>query len=637
VQTLWEQRGGGVSAQLPPAVRTVRLVFESQSGSSCCVAINPSNVPADANGNRSVLLDGLASGPGTFMIAGFATDYVPAPAGVTQTCATTPVGIGQPCSSQPASPSFESPPEPVTITPNMVNAPADIHVPGVPFVLSPSPHPDEQVTNPPTIRFTVADAIGQIDPNSVAVEISQDGVPGVLSVPVTLSACDDATATPCSPGGALQVAGFLAVSEATLLQPGTAHIAIHVRDTSPVPRVSDFAYDFSVIAPTPTPTATPTQTFTRTPTLTITPTRTPTLTNTPADTPTEVPTATPTATSTLTETPTVTPTPTPTATLTPTRTPTGTPTPTVTLTPTITRTPTVTATPSVTATHGPATHDLVVQPLRPTTYTIPAGIASVVRTLRVTVVNADIGTVPQPEAQVVHLNVSSDDCPSDMAATPDFGLSAVNQPNVTILRPGQQATAQAVLALSSAAFSTFNRKAPTRCTLTFTATVDDSNDPSPNNAAASVEINIIDRNDAQGTARHESLIKSINPVTITLDPSSGTQETQVLATVVNADILPSPETSADAITVTASDGNCPSGTVGLVDFTSSVAGAQDTAHVAGGLAQRGTVSVIINPHAFHSLNALSPARCTAVLQASGPGGDTDASNNTTQLHIDVID
>src|SRR5437867_963450 len=65
LQTKWQQPGGGISAQLPAAVRTVRLVFESQDGYACCVAIHPEDVPPDASGNRSVLFDKVPDGPAT--------------------------------------------------------------------------------------------------------------------------------------------------------------------------------------------------------------------------------------------------------------------------------------------------------------------------------------------------------------------------------------------------------------------------------------------------------------------------------------------------------------------------------------------------------------------------------------------
>jgi hypothetical protein len=38
-----------------------------------------------------------------------------------------------------------------------------------------------------------------------------------------------------------------------------------------------------------------------------------------------------------------------------------------------------------------------------------------------------------------------------------------------------------------------------------------------------------------------------------------------------------------------------------------------------------------------TIEARSPARCTAVLTAGGPGGNTDLNNNSTRLVIDVID
>lgn len=41
--------------------------------------------------------------------------------------------------------------------------------------------------------------------------------------------------------------------------------------------------------------------------------------------------------------------------------------------------------------------------------------------------------------------------------------------------------------------------------------------------------------------------------------------------------------------------------------------------------------------AYFSPTPKSPHRCTVPLTATGPGGDTDASNNTTTLQVDVID
>jgi len=237
----------------------------------------------------------------------------------------------------------------------------------------------------------------------------------------------------------------------------------------------------------------------------------------------------------------------------------------------------------------------------------------------------------------VQLNVSSTDCPVGIAATPDFGKTALGPSNVVSILGGKRKAAKVTLTITSSSFSTFNHKAPTRCTLTFTATVAGGSDPTPANAIATVELNIIDKNDPEGTALHESLIKSIGPVNVTLRPGTTTKVRNARATAINADILPVVETSADAITVVASDGDCPSGTVGVADYSATTPGAQNTAQAKGGQSKIGKLPLTINASAFLSPNAKSAARCTAVLTATGPGGDSDGSNNTTRLVINVLD
>jgi hypothetical protein len=62
-------------------------------------------------------------------------------------------------------------------------------------------------------------------------------------------------------------------------------------------------------------------------------------------------------------------------------------------------------------------------------------------------------------------------------------------------------------------------------------------------------------------------------------------------------------------------------------------GAQDTVTVGGGLTRTCTLTVAANPQS--APQPKSPTRCTAVINASGPAGDSDASNNNTLLIIDV--
>ena len=218
----------------------------------------------------------------------------------------------------------------------------------MPFLFNASPDNGDSVASPVTIRFTVADAVSGIDRNSISAELSQNNG-AFVALPLTLTACDDATATPCSAGGAFKVTGFVAASAPQMLAPGSARVHVQARNLASPPSPLDLTYAFTVVPATPT--ATPT--LTPTPTSTNTPTATPTPTNTPTPTPTRTPTPTATPTTTPTRTPTPTPSFTPTATPTPTSTPTRTPTPTATPTATPTQTPTVTPTPTATSTPTP--------------------------------------------------------------------------------------------------------------------------------------------------------------------------------------------------------------------------------------------------------------------------------------------
>jgi len=275
--------------------------------------------------------------------------------------------------------------------------------------------------------------------------------------------------------------------------------------------------------------------------------------------------------------------------------------------------------------------------LKPKTYTIPLGSTSVTKTVRVKVGNADILPTVETAGHAIQLSVTSSDCPVGIAGTPDFGKFAAGPSNVAQVVGGKRRTAKVALTITSAGFLTFNHKAPKRCTLTFTASPAGAQagsvDPTPENAVATLELNIIDKNDTpEGTARFESVIKSINPAKVTLRDSVTSKTKNVKPTVINADILPGLEPSAESLTVTA----CPTGTVGVTDFYTA-AGAQNTALLTGGQTKQGTLPLTINASAFLSPNKKSPARCTAVLTVTGPGGDSDGSNNTTKLVIDVTD
>lgn len=343
------QTEGGFGTELPASVTTVRFVFQSANGSACCVAVDPTTVPIDpSSGQRQLVLTSLPPGPGTLNIAGFPTTFAPAPAGVGTMCTTRPAG--QSCSlDRIQSPSFLSGLHPVQIISDQQNDAGDILVPSVPFLVPGELDPaiGGNGTNPLVARFVVADASTGVAASSIAALVTQ-GATVDDGAPLVLSACNDATASPCSSGGALEVKGYRVETRSLPLAEGSAELRVTAQNLASPPAALDFAYGFTAAPP---PTATPTDTPTSTATPTATPTRTPT--RTPTDTPTYTPTATPTETPTHTPTATPTETPTRTPTDTPTETPTATPTETPTHTPTVTPTTTATLTPTHTPTDTP--------------------------------------------------------------------------------------------------------------------------------------------------------------------------------------------------------------------------------------------------------------------------------------------
>ncbi|MBI1818527.1 MAG: hypothetical protein HYR72_26380 [Deltaproteobacteria bacterium] len=339
--------------------------------------------------------------------------------------------------------------------------------------------------------------------------------------------------------------------------------------------------------------------------------------------PTQPPTATPTVTSTRL-----------TPTITPTRTVTVTPSVTSTrLTPTSTLTQTVTAVPTATPTAVP-THDSVVVARGPLAVTIPLGQTSRDVLLTVTVRNADVLPTTEVRGHVIQLSAGDGTCPTGtVAGLPDFDAAAPGGQDAIVVAGGATKVARVPVHVSQGSFTTFNHVAPHRCTLLLSAStvVPGNVDPTPGNNVLSIELNVIDRNDPEQSVQHESVIKSVLPILVTIARGRASATRSALPTVVNADILP--RDVGDAITVTASDGDCPVGTVGLprMDGTTNVA------TLDGGRTKRGTLPLTITASGFATANAKSPARCTATLTATGPGGDTDASNNNTTLVIDVID
>jgi hypothetical protein len=285
----------------------------------------------------------------------------------------------------------------------------------------------------------------------------------------------------------------------------------------------------------------------------------------------------------------------------------------------------------------PLPHDSVVLPVSPLNLTITAGASSATAKLSVTVVNADILPSPEMPGHTIDLSASTD-CPGATVSPPDFDGTTAGTQHAVLLAGGKSKNATVLLTVPST-IVTLNHKAPFRCTVTFTATNMPSTliDPAPSNNSVTVEVNVIDKNDPEQATTNESLVLSLKPIKVLIPAAKASVAKSVTVKVVNADILPAAATPGHTITVTASDGTCPTGTVGIVDYDGKTPGAQNFVTVKGGVSKSGPLALSIANAGFTTRNAKSPARCVATVTASGPAGDADASNNTTHLTIDVFD
>jgi hypothetical protein len=278
------------------------------------------------------------------------------------------------------------------------------------------------------------------------------------------------------------------------------------------------------------------------------------------------------------------------------------------------------------------THDAVVLAAKPINVTIPfgnpIGSNSLTKMVKLQVRNADPATSPT-SGFTVTLKVDDSGCGGGVASAPNF--ASANQPpqSSIFIANGKTKTAKVGLTINASAFSSFNHNAPHRCTLVF-KTSGAYNDANPSNDTLPVELNVVDRNDPDQTAVHETTIASVNPVTLTIPRLQTSTSKNVTVKVGNADAN---EPAGHAISGVAADGTCPANTVGAVDLGN---GPGNAVTVVGG-AKKGGKMVVTAASTVSTPNKLSPQRCVATVSAVGPNGDSDPTNNTSQLVIDVID
>jgi cysteine-rich repeat protein len=283
-----------------------------------------------------------------------------------------------------------------------------------------------------------------------------------------------------------------------------------------------------------------------------------------------------------------------------------------------------------------AVHDSVVLSVRPVEVSIPVGNSPFTSNVVVQVQNADVDPVREVPGHAIRLTAADGDCPpGTVTRQPDFERGADGVQDTAVVDGGNPATAIAEVTVSRDAFTPFDHKIPTRCTLWFAASeaTGGSDDPTPDNNLVPVALDVTDTDDPNGAEQDEFFVVSMNPVTVKIAEGQLEVTKQIKPVVRRSRSAPDVDVE---VTISASDGDCPPGTVGFVDFNRRVAGIQTRMMLRRGKRAKGSLGLTVNAASFDSPSAESPRRCTALITVTG-AGDTDPSNNTTKLVVDVVD
>lgn len=268
-EVIWPDREGGMSTALPPSVQTARIVFASDTGEACCVAVDPALLSGAGSPGLAVL-DDLPIGPATVTVSGFATDFAPAVPGISLTCSAAPANAARACDAERvASAAYASDPMPVDILAGVQTNLGQVTMKALPFLIDFSPMQGEQTMEPIPFDFTVVDAVTGISASSVGLAVRFE-VEDTLAVtpttsrtprpsfrlvskriPIQLSPCADGTATPCSEDN-LGLTGFMATGQGVNLPSGVVEAHIMATNEGDPPQQLDFGYPFEIL-PTPTP------------------------------------------------------------------------------------------------------------------------------------------------------------------------------------------------------------------------------------------------------------------------------------------------------------------------------------------------------------------------------------------------
>jgi cysteine-rich repeat protein len=254
--------------------------------------------------------------------------------------------------------------------------------------------------------------------------------------------------------------------------------------------------------------------------------------------------------------------------------------------------------------------DALLAPVRPLRVVLPASGAPAQRRVRLRVRHAGIGAV-----QAVRLIATDGSCPAGtVTAPPDVDRSQPGSQDVATLAPGGSATAALSLQFAPAAFTLTDREVPQRCAVSVAAVgVAGAFDVQSSNNAIAIVADVY-AGGAVSAGVPEILLRPPSATAISIPDGSLGGERRVSARLFG--------TSLAGATLAVDDGNCPPGSV-VVERPPNASG---------------TARLLLRAsRAFFTTTPKSPARCTALLTASSGGGDTEPSNDTAPLVIDVID
>lgn len=283
---------------------------------------------------------------------------------------------------------------------------------------------------------------------------------------------------------------------------------------------------------------------------------------------------------------------------------------------------------------GPPVRDVVVLPRRPLSVRLPSSGQTVTKRMRVAVRNAS----ESPGMDItVQLSATSDCPPGVLSSEPDFDPSTPVAESATTIAPKR--TRKAVLSLSFDPndFSTPNRLAPLRCRVSLSAVINQpsgATDPNPSNNAFDVEVNVVDLGDPQMPVVHENVLASLSPTTLRIRKNLSSKSKRITLRVTNADAN---EPAGDSLSVSVLSTDCPSGTVGAVDFDPVSPGEQNSVIVPGRKTRSGKVELNALAVDVATPSRLSPFRCVTRFGVVGPGSDPETTNNETELILDVYD